>query len=78
MKIVEKQLGDAVLSLEIVDGFVVEQIRYPIAKAAEPAHKFLDKVIDGAEDKIPGDWDKAFLEPARIAGHAAIDKYTKG
>lgn len=56
------------------DGFIVEQVKYPIGKAAKPAHDFVDKAVDGLEAKIPGEWDKVVLEPARVAAHGAIDK----
>jgi hypothetical protein len=76
MEIYKGKLGAADVSLTIEDGFVVEQVRYPMGDAAPAAHAFLDKSIDGLEAKIPGDWDKVVLEPARIAGHELIKKYT--
>jgi hypothetical protein len=67
--------GDgAVAGLYIEDGFLVEKVSYPLSKAAAPAHKFIDTSVDTLEAKIPGDWDKAILEPMRIAGHGMIDK----
>lgn len=80
-KIIEQPVGGdgAIVGLYMSDdGFIVEQVKYPILKAKAPAHAFVDKAIDTAEDKIPGDWDKVVLEPVRAAGHAAIDKYIPG
>lgn len=71
--------GDgAMAGLYIEDGFVVEKVKYPIAKAAQPAHEFIDNTINSLEARIPGDWEKIALEPARVAAHAAIDKLTSG
>lgn len=67
--------GDgAVAGLYLEDGCLVEKVKYPLTKAAEPAHKFVDSSIDSLEAKIPGDWDKAVLEPVRAAAHIEIDK----
>jgi hypothetical protein len=71
--------GDgAVAGLYIEDGYIVEKVKYPIAKAAEPAKAFVNKAIDTLEEKIPGDWDKLILEPGRAAALAEIDKLVAG
>lgn len=67
--------GDgAVAGLYEDEGFLIEQVKYPIAKAIEPGDKFIDSAVDTLEAKIPGDWDKVVLEPARAAGHAWLKK----
>lgn len=70
--IIEKQIGDVTVGLYIDDGKFVEKNSYPIAQAADPANKLVDSVVDGLEAKIPGDWDKALLEPIRAAAKAEI------
>jgi hypothetical protein len=71
--------GDGAVAGLYVDGdFVIEQVKYPLAKALDPADKFIDSAIDGLEAKIPGDWDKALLEPARVAAHAELQKLVGG
>lgn len=71
--------GDgAMAGLYIEDGFAVLKIKYPLAKAMDPADKFLDKSIDSIENTIPGDWDKLILEPARAFGHEELKKLVAG
>lgn len=74
--IIEKQLGDVMVGLYIEDGQLVEKNSYPIAKATEPANALVDSIVDGLEAKIPGDWDKALLEPIRLAAKAEIASLT--
>ncbi len=78
--IYEHAIGDdGVVAGLYVDGeFIIEQVKYPIKKAIEPADKFIDSVIDGLEAKIPGDWDRLILEPARAAGHAEVKRLAGG
>lgn len=67
--------GDgAVAGLYVEDGFLVEKVKYPLTKATEPAKQFVNAAIDSLEAKIAGDWDKAVLEPVRVAAIAEIDK----
>lgn len=67
--------GDgAVAGLYLEDGFLVEKVKYPLTKATDPAKAFVNSAIDSLEAKIPGDWDKAVLEPVRIAALAEVDK----
>ncbi len=43
-----------------------------------PANAVIDKAIDAVEGAIPGDWDKAVLEPIRIAAKAELAKLIGG
>lgn len=64
----------AVAGLYVEDGFLVEKVKYPLSAAVDPAKAFVNAAIDGLEEKIPGDWDKAVLEPVRLAALLEIDK----
>ena len=57
---------------------LVEKVTYPIGKAVAPAKAFVNAAIDGLEAKIPGDWDKAVLEPVRAAAMMEIDNLLAG
>ncbi len=78
--IYEHAIGsDGVVAGLYIDGdSVVEQIRYPMSKALAPVDALIDKSIDGLEAKIPGDWDKAVLEPIRIGAHAELKAFVGG
>lgn len=63
--------GDgAVAGLYVSDDglFIVEQVKYPMATALEPADKFIDSAVDGLEAKLS--WTKAILDPMRAAAKA--------
>lgn len=47
---------------------------YPLEKVLTPANKAIDDAIDAVEKAVPGDWDKAILEPIRIAAKAQLLK----
>ena len=67
--------GDgASAELSLDGGKLVLAVQYPVAKLAEPITKLIDKAIDAAEGAIPGDWDKAVLEPIRAAAKAEVIK----
>lgn len=46
--------GDLVLDL---------QVRYPVAKLMKPVTDGLEKAKAAIESAIPGEWDKAILDP---------------
>lgn len=67
--------GDGAIAGLYIDeegGFIVEQVKYPLNKALEPADKFIDSSIDGLEAKLG--WAKPVLEGLRAAAHAALKK----
>lgn len=72
--IVSKPIGGdgAAASLAVGDGALKLEVTYPLDKIASPLYAIVDKAIDAAEAAIPGDWDKALLEPARIAAKQEI------
>lgn len=78
--IYEKAIGGdgAVAGLYVDDQYVYETVKYPLAKALDPANKLVDNMIDGLEAKIPGDWDKAILEPLRTGAKAELAKLIGG
>lgn len=47
---------------------------FPLAKALSPVNDIIDKAFDKVEEVIPGDWDKALLEPLRAEAKSAILK----
>ncbi len=54
------------------------EIKYPLNKLTGPVHAIIDAAIDKMEVAIPGDWDKAVLEPIRVAAHGEIDSLLAG
>ncbi len=65
--------GDgATASLTVDGGNLNAQISYPIAKLVSPINDVIDAAINKVEAAIPGDWDKAILEPIRIAAKAEL------
>ena len=64
--------GTAVLGLN--GGKAVVNIEYPVAQLAAPITDLIDTTIDQLEAAIPGDWDKAVLEPIRAAAKAEVIK----
>jgi len=66
--------GDGAAASLVLDdnGNLVAGISYPIAKLLGPINDLIDKAINGTEAVIPGDWDKAVLEPIRIAAKAEL------
>ncbi len=63
-------------SLVIEGGFIKAkvQIAYPIAKAVSPITDLIDSVIGKIEAAIPGDWDKALLDPIKEEAKASLIK----
>lgn len=47
---------------------------YPLGKVLEPVNAVIDKAIDALEKAIPGEWDRALLEPIRVEAKAALVK----
>lgn len=72
----EHTLGDAIAGLYVDGDFVIEQVKYPLAKALDPADKFIDSSIDSLEAKVG--WAKALLEPLRASAKAALAKLISG
>ncbi len=69
----EKIGGDgATATLSVGDGQLKLGINYPLDKVLSPFNAVIDKAIDGVEGLIPGDWDKAILEPLRVAAKAEL------
>ncbi len=66
--------GDGAAASLLVDDSsnLVAQISYPIAKLVSPINDVIDAAINKVEAAIPGDWDKAVLEPIRIAAKAEL------
>jgi len=56
-----------------IEGDQVEmKVSYPLAKVLGPVNDVIDAAINKIEAAIPGDWDKAVLEPIRIAAKAEL------
>lgn len=67
--------GDGAMAGAYVEGGnVVIKASFPLEKAVEPLNKVIDQAIDKLESVIPGDWDKALLEPIRAEAKAALLK----
>lgn len=61
----------------VLDGGMLKgqiEVSYPLAKALDPVNKIIDSMIDKIEAAVPGDWDKALLEPIRVEAKAALLK----
>ncbi len=73
-QIIEKPVGgdggDVVL--DIADGKLELKVTYPLLKVMEPVNKVIDAAIDKVELMVPGDWDRAILEPIRLAAKAEL------
>lgn len=63
-------------SLVIEGGFLKAkvEISYPVAKALSPVTDLIDSLIGKVEAAIPGDWDKALLDPIAAEAKAALIK----
>lgn len=72
--IVDKAIGSGGLDVAVgVDGAnLAVEIKFPLAKAVQPLNDIVDKAINAIEAAIPGDWDKALLEPIRAAAKAEV------
>jgi len=68
----------AVLAIDPDGGTINVELKYPVAKLVEPVNAVIDSAIDKIEGVIPGDWDKALLEPIRAAAHAEIAALISG
>lgn len=75
-------VGDGVIELAanaaVGDANVQFAVDYPIAKAADPVNKLIDSAFDKIEAIVPGDWDKALLEPIRAEAKAEFLKLIGG
>lgn len=74
--ITEQEIGGdgATAGLYVDGGKLTVKIGYPIEKLISPITDVLDMAITKLEDTIPGDWDKALLEPIRAEAKAALIK----
>ncbi len=65
--------GDGGMAGLYLDGANVEvKISYPTAMVVSPITDLIDRAINSIEAAIPGDWDKAVLEPIRLAAKAEL------
>lgn len=75
--IVQKDFGGdgGNVALVLGDGKIKLIVSEPVMKVIEPVTKAIDSAIDKAETAIPGDWDKAILEPLRALIKAEIASF---
>lgn len=67
--------GDgAKAGLYVEDGCLALKATYPMEKVIKPITDVIDMAIDKIEELIPGDWDKALLDPVKAEAKAAILK----
>lgn len=67
--------GDGAKAGAYIDGAdLVAKVSFPLEKALAPINDVIDKAIDKIESTVPGDWDKALLEPIRAEAKAALVK----
>lgn len=74
--IVEQAVGGdgAKAGLYVEGDQLTIKVGYPIAKLVSPITDVIDAAIDKIEALVPGDWDKALLEPIRAEAKAALVK----
>lgn len=74
--IVEKEFGGdgAKAGLYLDENALVAKVIYPLEKVLKPVNDVIDAAIDKVEASIPGDWDKAVLEPIRVAAKEQLVK----
>lgn len=65
--IVQTKIGGdgAVADLKLEGGFLVAEVKYPVAALMKPVTDAIEAGFTKVEDVIPGDWDKAILEPIK-------------
>ncbi len=71
--------GDGAKASEsiVLEGGMIKariEVVYPVALALKPVTDVIDNAITKLEEAIPGDWDKAVLEPIREAAKAELIK----
>ncbi len=78
--IVDKPFGGdgADVTVGMDGGSLAVEIKYPLEKLMSPLNSIIDKAIDAVEAAIPGDWDKAVMEPIRVAAKAELVKLIGG
>lgn len=65
--------GDGGKAGAYIDGDqLAVKVSYPLAKVLMPVNDVIDSLINKIEAAIPGDWDKAVLEPIRVAAKAEL------
>jgi hypothetical protein len=72
--------GDgAKAGLYVTDDAMLEvAVKYPLAKILQPATDVVDATFTKIEEAIPGDWDKAILEPIKEELKAQLLKLVQG
>ena len=71
--------GDgAVASLDVDNGNLVAAVSFPIAKFLTPIDALVDSAVAKIEGLIPGDWDKAILDPIAAGLKAEIATLLSG
>lgn len=55
-------------------GMLVASMKYPVDKILEPVMAPIDMAFEKIEAAIPGDWDKAILEPIKEQMKAELVK----
>lgn len=59
-------------SLALDGGNLVAAINAPVAQLVTPLNDVLDKAFAAIENTIPGDWDKAILDPILVGAKAEL------
>lgn len=72
--IVEEGIGGdgAKAGLYLDGGDLALKVTYPVAKVLQPVNDVIDSVVAKIEAAIPGDWDKAILDPIAAAAKAEL------
>ncbi len=71
--------GDgATASLDVDSGNLVAAVSFPIAKLLTPVNDLVDAATAKIEAAIPGDWDKAILDPIAAGLKAEIAALLSG
>lgn len=65
--IVQTNIGGdgAVADLKLEGGFLIAEVKYPVVALMKPVTDAIDSGFTKLEDVIPGDWDKAILDPIK-------------
>lgn len=75
-KIYEQGFGGdgAKAGLYVEEKELALKVTYPLEKMLSPVNAIIDQAINKLEAVIPGDWDKALLEPIRAEAKAQLLK----
>lgn len=66
------------IGLYLDSGDLVQKASYPVAKALGPVNDLIDSATAKIEAAIPGDWDKAVLDPIAAGLKAEIAALLSG